>query len=258
MKNPTDQQKLDELKELFTELRDADHSLAGQVADAIKYIQSKGHLTNFGALTDVITPEGTDREVRRRTQVLAATMPSSGAVGIGRREALRSILRWGGNVVAGGTVAGVLAGVVTHELQKPDTYAESFVREVLRLHSDRSALWQWRDEHLRRGRTDEAELISTLAVHGESFWDAFTAITRLRELIDAAKLTEFSKTYLELNYATHHRYLGLIRQAFDLHKNFTGYSTDDLRLNVLLLNHRHMNRHLILEISRNLPLRCPQ
>lgn len=246
MNDTGDRQRIDELKELFAELRDARHPSTKQVSDAINYIQSKGHLTSFGALTDVITPKGSDREARRRAQVVAATMPPSGAVDLRRREAIRSILEWGGNVVAGGTLAGVLASVVTHELQKPDTYAESFVREILRLHSDRPALWQWREELLRSGRTDEAELISTLAVHGEGFWDAFTAISRLRDLIDAAKLTKFSKTYLELNYATHHRYLGLTRQAFELHEAFIGYSTDDPHLNVLLLNHQHMNRHLIL------------
>lgn len=246
MSDTRDQQKLDKLKELFAELSDAGHPSSKQVAEAIEHIQSKGHLTSLGALTDTIAPEGSDREVRRQAQVVATTMPPSGAVDIGRRKAIRSVLGWGATAVAGGTLAGVLSSVVTHELQKPETYAESFVREILRLHSDRPALWRWREALLRSGRTDEAELISALAVHGEGFWDAFTAISRLRELIDAANLTDFSSAYLELNFATHHRYLGLTRQAFDLHESFIGFSTNDPRLNVLLLNHKHMNRHLVL------------
>jgi len=241
-----DRQKIDGLKDIFAELNQADPASAKLVTDAIEYVRSKRHLTEFGALTDVLTPEGTDREARREAQVLAATLPPSGTVDVGRRQAIQSLLGWGATAVAGGALAGVIGNIATHELQRPETYAESFVKEVLRLHSDRPALWEWREDLLRSGRTDEAELISVVAVHGEGFWDAFTAISRLREIIDAAKISDFSKAYLELNYAGHHRYLGLTRQAFDLHDSFVHYNTNDHQLNVLLLNQQHMNRHLVL------------
>lgn len=241
-----EQKKVDELRDIFSELQDADDSSAKLVAEAIEYVQGKGYLTEFGAFTDVLAPEGRDEEARRKAQVLAATLPESGVIDSGRRQVIRSILGWGATLVSG-AAGGVIAGMATNELYKSETYEESFIREILRLHSNRPALWEWRDKLRNNGRTNEAELISAVAVHGEGFGDAHDAINRLRELIDAADIGEFARAYLEFNYATHHRYLGLTHQAFKLQGTFIGFSTNDARLNVLLLNHRHMNRHLILD-----------
>ncbi len=210
-------------------------------------------MTEFGAFTDVLAPKGQDSELRREAQVLVATLPDSGQVDLGRRKSILSILGLGAMSVAGGALSGTLGSLATHELLKPDTYSESFIREILRLHSNRPELWTWRDNLMQAGRAEEAELISVLAVHGEGFWDAFSSISRLRELIDHSNISSFSRAYLEVNYATHHRYLGLTHQAFALHERFDEFSTDDRQLNTLLLNHKHMNRHLTLGDVANFP-----
>jgi len=99
----------------------------------------------------------------------------------------------------------------------------------------------------------EADLIAALSVHGEGFSDAFKAISRLREIIDEEKLSNFSQTYLEVNFATHHRYLGLVRQGYKIFHSIGKVETSDLRLQVLLLNHRYMSRYQIIDNRLDYP-----
>ena len=245
-------ERVSELRNIFDELQTTDRGAAKLVTDAIAHIQSRRYLIESGALSDSLTSATSHAEVRRQVQVLSSTLPPTGQIDHGRRNALRFILGVAGGVAvaaAGGLAANVAAPLISG----PDTFDESFIREVLRLHSYRPELWDWRDHLLRSGGTREAELISVLSVHGEGFPDAFAAISRLRELIDEARLSNFSRTYLEVNFGTHHRYLGLVQQAFSIFNSIGEIETSDRRLKVLLLNHRYMSRYQMVEPRSDLP-----
>ncbi len=249
-------ERVSELRNIFDELQRTDRSAAKLVTDAIEHIQSQRYLIESGALSDSLTSATSQAEVRRQVQVLSSTLPPSGQIDHGRRKALRFILGAAGGVAVA-AAGGLAANVVAPLISGPDSFDESFIREILGMHSFRPELWDWRDHLLHSGRTREAELISVLSVHGEGFPDAFAAISRLREVIDESRLSSFSRTYLEVNFGTHHRYLGLVRQAFDIFSSLGEIETSDRRLKVLLLNHRYMSRYQMVEPRSNLPQVLP-
>jgi hypothetical protein len=253
-KGKGEDQRIVELREILAEQES--YSSVGSVklvTEAIAYVQDRGYLTETGALSDTLAPPGTASEKRHWLSLAAALFAqriSSEPAKINRRSFLS-------NAVAGifGTVVG---GYLLYRAEEPETYDEAFIRRILRLHSSRPELHNWQRELFDSGRMREADLIGCLSVHGEGFQKAFEGIVQLHDIISDAKLSPFSRTYLHINYATHHRYLGLVKQAFNLIDPTIDLKRFDPQLQVLVLNHRHMGRYQVVEPLSDLPIALQQ
>lgn len=242
MGDSKEQSQVDELKNVFEELREIDSSALPLVKEAIDYVKGKSFLTGHGAFTDTLIPEEGDADARRKMQRTLPMLPDNGLVDPDRRRLIWAAI--GGGMV--GTMTGVLSDLVTNAITRPDVFRDSFVRKVLGLHSNRRALKLWHDELLREGRTDECEFIDAIASHGEGFWEADQAIAWIERVEGDERLSDFSRKYLQINWANHHRYLGQTRDAFDLMATFPPLPSDNIQLNALAINQKYMNKHLAL------------
>jgi len=68
-------ESVSEVRNLFADLQETDISAARLVTEAIEHVKGKQYLTEFGALSDVLTPRESETEARRQAQVLSSTLP---------------------------------------------------------------------------------------------------------------------------------------------------------------------------------------
>lgn len=243
MSNLEKDSKLQGIRPVLEEFDKIDPEISERISAEVQEIQNKDFLTCEGALTDVVTPSATAcPEVRREAQIFSATQDENAPISMSRRRFFALIAIYFGGV-AQAYLGGLATDATKDALSSDETYDEGFIREILRLDSNKLDLLDLRDHLLSSGQSKVARLVTLLSPSGESFEDTYEYISELEHIIKGARLSKFSEVYLNRALSHHYSYLGLHLSAKNKFSKYSTYETNDKRLNVQIINAQHMNRY---------------